>query len=113
MAFVLCVVSIGLFPDVGGGYFLPRLQGKLGLFLALTGIRLKGRDVQRVGLATHFVQSDKVIYIETDQYTGKFIRKYLAILRLQRYSTGQINGSFPCIGLVNRYCTFFSCLRFV
>lgn len=64
MAFVLCVVSIGLFPDVGGGYFLPRLQGKLGLFLALTGIRLKGRDVQRVGLATHFVQSDKVMHID-------------------------------------------------
>lgn len=62
MAFVLCVVSIGLFPDVGGGYFLPRLQGKLGLFLALTGFRLKGRDVQRVGVATHFVQSDKVMY---------------------------------------------------
>ena len=27
----------GLFPDVGGGFFLPRLQGKLGLYLALTG----------------------------------------------------------------------------
>ncbi len=58
--------SIGLFPDVGGGYFLPRLQGKLGLFLALTGFRLKGRDVQRAGVATHFVQSDKVMYEEID-----------------------------------------------
>jgi len=60
---VCCVVSIGLFPDVGGGYFLPRLRGKLGLFLALTGFRLKGRDVQRVGVATHFVQSEKVMHI--------------------------------------------------
>lgn len=50
----------GLFPDVGGGYFLPRLRGKLGLFLALTGFRLKGRDVQRAGVATHFVESKKV-----------------------------------------------------
>uniref|UniRef100_A0A9J8BNX3 3-hydroxyisobutyryl-CoA hydrolase n=1 Tax=Cyprinus carpio carpio TaxID=630221 RepID=A0A9J8BNX3_CYPCA len=57
--FAMPETGIGLFPDVGGGYFLPRLQGKLGLFLALTGFRLKGRDVQRVGLATHFVQSDK------------------------------------------------------
>ena len=32
---------LGLFPDVGGGYFLPRLQGKLGLFLALTGMTMK------------------------------------------------------------------------
>lgn len=50
----------GLFPDVGGGYFLPRLRGRLGLFLALTGFRLKGRDVQRAGVATHFVESEKV-----------------------------------------------------
>lgn len=50
----------GLFPDVGGGYFLPRLGGKLGVFLSLTGFRLKGRDVHKAGVATHFVQSDKV-----------------------------------------------------
>lgn len=53
-------VLTGLFPDVGGGYFLPRLRGKLGLFLALTGFRLRGRDVQRAGVATHFVESKKV-----------------------------------------------------
>lgn len=53
----------GLFPDVGGGYFLPRLQGKLGLFLALTGFRLKGRDVQRAGVATHFVESKDVRWL--------------------------------------------------
>lgn len=57
---VFCFLLTGLFPDVGGGYFLPRLQGKLGLFLALTGFRLKGRDVQRAGVATHFVESKKV-----------------------------------------------------
>lgn len=34
--------AIGLFPDVGGSYFLPRLQGKLGYYLGLTGFRLKG-----------------------------------------------------------------------
>uniref|UniRef100_A0A669ELJ7 3-hydroxyisobutyryl-CoA hydrolase n=1 Tax=Oreochromis niloticus TaxID=8128 RepID=A0A669ELJ7_ORENI len=58
--FAMPETAIGLFPDVGGGYFLPRLQGKLGLFLALTGFRLKGRDVQRAGVATHFVESKKV-----------------------------------------------------
>uniref|UniRef100_A0A3Q0RBX3 3-hydroxyisobutyryl-CoA hydrolase n=1 Tax=Amphilophus citrinellus TaxID=61819 RepID=A0A3Q0RBX3_AMPCI len=57
--FAMPETAIGLFPDVGGGYFLPRLQGKLGLFLALTGFRLKGRDVQRAGVATHFVESKK------------------------------------------------------
>jgi len=51
---------LGLFPDVGGGYFLPRLGGKLGIYLALSGFRLKGRDVQRAGVATHFVESSQV-----------------------------------------------------
>lgn len=40
---------------------MPRLEGKLGYFLALTGFRLKGRDVHRAGVATHFVDSEKVI----------------------------------------------------
>ena len=37
--------GIGLFPDVGGSFFLPRLDGELGMYLALTGHRLKGRDL--------------------------------------------------------------------
>ncbi|XP_026872246.2 3-hydroxyisobutyryl-CoA hydrolase, mitochondrial [Electrophorus electricus] len=64
--FAMPETAIGLFPDVGGGFFLPRLRGKMGLFLALTGFRLKGRDVQRVGVATHFVQLDKVVALEKD-----------------------------------------------
>lgn len=58
--FFFCFVITGLFPDVGGGYFLPRLSGKLGYYLALTGFRLKGRDVLKAGIATHFVESEKV-----------------------------------------------------
>ncbi|RIJ28369.1 enoyl-CoA hydratase/isomerase family protein [Henriciella mobilis] len=48
--------GIGLFPDVGGGWFLPRLPGELGMWLALTGERLKGEDVLAVGVATHFAE---------------------------------------------------------
>ncbi|XP_028661913.1 3-hydroxyisobutyryl-CoA hydrolase, mitochondrial [Erpetoichthys calabaricus] len=64
--FAMPETGIGLFPDVGGGFFLPRLRGKLGLFLALTGFRLKGRDVQQAGLATHFVESQKLAALERD-----------------------------------------------
>ncbi|KAJ0070685.1 hypothetical protein NL108_017486, partial [Boleophthalmus pectinirostris] len=64
--FAMPETGIGLFPDVGGGYFLPRLQGKLGLFLALTGFRLKGRDVHRAGVATHFVDSGKMSDLEQE-----------------------------------------------
>lgn len=56
--------ALGLFPDVGGSYFLPRLPGKLGMFLALTGYRLKGADVFHAGLATHYVDSSSVAELE-------------------------------------------------
>lgn len=49
--------AIGLFPDVGGSYFLPRLEGGLGMYLGLTGARLYGLEVKRAGLATHYIHS--------------------------------------------------------
>ncbi|NWS89963.1 HIBCH protein, partial [Toxostoma redivivum] len=64
--FAMPETAIGLFPDVGGGYFLPRLSGKIGYYLALTGSRLKGRDVLRAGIATHFVESEKLPALEKD-----------------------------------------------
>ncbi|BCW89097.1 Fatty acid oxidation complex subunit alpha [Alphaproteobacteria bacterium SO-S41] len=45
--------GIGLFPDVGGTYFLPRLAGRVGLYLALTGARLKAADLRFLGISTH------------------------------------------------------------
>ena len=41
--FAMPETGIGLFPDVGGGFFLPRLQGQLGVYLALTGPPFAGR----------------------------------------------------------------------
>jgi 3-hydroxyisobutyryl-CoA hydrolase len=58
--------GIGLFPDVGGGHFLPRLKGKLGIYLALTGYRLKSTDVLHSGVATHFVKSSLITELEKD-----------------------------------------------
>ncbi|KAJ3348699.1 hypothetical protein HDU83_001102 [Entophlyctis luteolus] len=52
--------AIGLFPDVGGSFFLPRLDGELGTFLGLTGHRLFGQEVWMAGIATHFVPSDRL-----------------------------------------------------
>ena len=42
--FAMPETGIGLFPDVGGAYFLPRLPGRIGLYLALTGARMKAAD---------------------------------------------------------------------
>ncbi|GFR95740.1 3-hydroxyisobutyryl-CoA hydrolase, mitochondrial [Elysia marginata] len=62
--FAMPETAIGLFPDVGGGHFLSRLPGNMGVFLALTGFRLKGRDVKTVGVATHFVEAAKIPELE-------------------------------------------------
>ncbi|MDO9338345.1 MAG: enoyl-CoA hydratase/isomerase family protein [Caulobacter sp.] len=58
--FAMPETGIGLFPDVGGGWFLPRLPGKAGLWLALTGARIKGADCLRLGIATHYMPSEHV-----------------------------------------------------
>ncbi|MEO1100353.1 MAG: enoyl-CoA hydratase/isomerase family protein [Pseudomonadota bacterium] len=56
--FAMPETGIGLFPDVGGGWFLPRLRGELGTWLALTGARLKGADVAAAGVATRFLPAE-------------------------------------------------------
>ena len=53
--------GIGLFPDVGGGWFLPRLPGQTGVWLALTGARLKAADTVALGIHTHFVATGDLI----------------------------------------------------
>ena len=52
--------GIGLFPDVGGGWYLSRLPGRIGHFLALTGHRLDGADCLALGLATHYLESARL-----------------------------------------------------
>ena len=55
--FAMPETGIGLFPDVGGGWHLPRLPGESGLWLALTGARIKAADCLWLGIATAFVAS--------------------------------------------------------
>jgi enoyl-CoA hydratase len=47
--------GIGLFPDVGGGWFLSRMKGRLGQYLALTGARMDGAECLWAGSATHYL----------------------------------------------------------
>ena len=52
--------GIGLFPDVGGGWYLSRMPDHIGLWLAMTGARLKAADCELVGIATDYVESAQV-----------------------------------------------------
>lgn len=57
--FAMPETGIGLFPDVGGGHFLPRLHDGLGLYYALTGARAKAADCMAAGVATHYAPTEK------------------------------------------------------
>lgn len=60
--------AIGFFTDVGGSYSLSRLKNNisLGLYLGITGYRLKAKDLVKWGIATHFVSQDKISQLYSD-----------------------------------------------
>jgi enoyl-CoA hydratase/carnithine racemase len=64
--FAMPETSIGLFPDVGGGWHLSRLLGRLPQYLALTGARLDGAECFALGLATHYVAHEDVDQLKAD-----------------------------------------------
>ena len=58
--FAMPETSIGLFPDVGGGWYLSRLPGRVGQYMALTGARLDAGDCVYLGLATNYVSQEAI-----------------------------------------------------
>lgn len=82
-SFAMPETGIGLFPDVGGTFFLPRLKYQAGIYLALTGSRIKAADAIFLETATHYINSDnfnKVIErlsqgLDADQAIEEFSSK--------------------------------------
>lgn len=58
--FAMPEAKIGYCPDVGASFFLSRIDGEIGTYLALTSESLTGREVFELGFATHFVSSRTV-----------------------------------------------------
>ena len=58
--FAMPEAAIGMFPDVGGSFLLPRLRDGFGLYLGLTGARVSAADAVYLGLATHFVPQERI-----------------------------------------------------
>lgn len=78
--FAMPETGIGLFPDVGGGWYLSRLPGRLGQFLALTGARLDGAECLWAGLATHYLPAEILAEAKARIAAGHEPRGVLAAL---------------------------------
>ncbi|KAG7131990.1 3-hydroxyisobutyryl-CoA hydrolase like protein [Verticillium longisporum] len=62
--FAMPETTIGFFPDVGASFFLPRMNGGIGTYLALTSDRLKGVNAFYSGIATHYLDSTTLPLVE-------------------------------------------------
>jgi enoyl-CoA hydratase len=75
--FAMPEVGIGFFPDVGGSHILPGLKGAFGMYLGLTGTRIRWGDQLWSGLATHAVEAARLPeMVDELAATGK-VRKVL------------------------------------
>ena len=76
--FAMPETSIGFFPDVGGSFFLSRLDNNIGKYLGLTGELIQCKDLLNFGLATHFCPEDKI---------DKLIQQYIFDGSIANYET--------------------------
>jgi enoyl-CoA hydratase/carnithine racemase len=96
--------AIGLFPDVGGGYFLSRAPGRIGEYLGLTGSVITGRQAVAWGLADGYMESQQLVNIwakiasspfETgDAAEHWFATQFIADHTHKPSSRGQIDAVF-------------------
>ena len=91
--------GIGLFPDVGGGWYLARLSGRLGQFLALTGARLDGAECLWTGLATHYLDAETQAEAKARLVAGHDPAQVLAALSASP-PPARIEGN---LALINRH----------
>ncbi|KAH7369405.1 enoyl-CoA hydratase/isomerase [Plectosphaerella cucumerina] len=93
--FAMPETTIGFFPDVGASFFLPRMNGYIGTYLALTSERLKGVNAFYSGIATHYLHSTSLPALESRLAELRFndydnMNQRLAIIQatLEECSTG-------------------------
>ena len=100
VSFAMPEVGIGFFPDVGASYLLSRLQKGLGLYLGLTGSRVKQADALWSGLATHACKSEDFAPLEAALQEPEDLE-----VILNRFSTQTESG--PVQGQISKIETHF------
>ena len=92
-------VTIALFPDVGGSWFLNHMPGKSGQFLALTGASINAADAVFTGLADRFIASehkDAVLeQLRRSAWRGDCAANHARVRHILRPLTEQSIGSMP------------------
>ncbi|KAI1466378.1 ClpP/crotonase [Daldinia caldariorum] len=93
--FAMPETTIGFFPDVGASFFLPRMPGSVGTYLALTSEHLEGVNVFYSGIATHYLHSTSLPSLESRLAELRFkdyntMEERLAIIEMtiEEYATG-------------------------
>ncbi len=113
--FAMPETGIGLFPDVGGGWFLSRLPGRVGQWSALTAAKLGGADCLTLGLATHYLPRDALIDVKT--HIGKKLDTLETILGVATVSPSpnridQFRGSIDTLFAADRIEHIIAALKF-
>ena len=89
-------IAIGLYPDVGGSWFLGRAPGRSGLFLALTGAPLNASDACFAGLADiqlrHEDQDDVIEAIADERWTGRQVEDAARLSHLLEARSAGVQG---------------------
>ncbi|KAM5564679.1 hypothetical protein ABKV19_018977 [Rosa sericea] len=80
--------QIGFHPDAGASYYLSRLPGYLGEYLALTGDKLNGVEMIACGLATHYVLNARLAMVE--ERVGKLVTDEPSVIKASLAEYGDL-----------------------
>ena len=101
--FAMPETTIGFYPEVGASFFLPRMDGEMGAYLALTSEQLKGVDVFYHGIATHYLHStsldalsERLAELQFKDYTTLEERYKIIASTIAEFTTG-LPSSRPAI----------------
>ena len=93
-------VAIGFFPDVGASYFLSRLPGALGIYLALTGVQIRGADALYCQLADVYLPADAIATLTEDLAALKWSDDHSSDLRRFIHARAAVGLAAPTLSLL-------------
>jgi len=93
-------VAIGFFPDVGASYFLSRLPGALGIYLALTGVQIRGADALYSQLADVYLPPAAIERLSEDLADLKWSDEKPADLRRFIHARAAVGLGAPTLSVL-------------